>query len=273
MIDVVSVVFREELSVLRLQARSVELYCQHIGIKNIYVIVNDDNSVAANIDPAWWGTLSSLVEIIPRSTFGNAWVQNGWVSQQVLKIYGAAQSANTWALILDAKSLLVKNIDLSDLMPQGQPMVGSLDVYPVFQRSQQIAENLFNIKLEKQLGPGGVPFLMHCETVRNMIAETQSLTSKNFAEWFQDQGMLTEFILYSAYLQHRYKSFETLYGKQSRLNNINVCHSEVEQFDKKFKSMKDSGVVAVSIHRNAWNKLSQLQRQEFKDFLVSRGIQ
>ena len=71
MIDIVTVVFEQELSVLRLQAQSIELYCQDIGVKSIYVIVNDADSLAAQIDPAWWGNMSSLVRIVPRSQFAN----------------------------------------------------------------------------------------------------------------------------------------------------------------------------------------------------------
>ena len=45
-IDLVTVVFEPELPVLRAQAQSINLYCRDLGIKNIYVIVNDHESVA-----------------------------------------------------------------------------------------------------------------------------------------------------------------------------------------------------------------------------------
>ena len=106
MIDIVTVVFEPELLVLQAQARSIDLYCQDIGIKNIYVIVNDADSVASQIDPAWWGSLQHLVTILPRRSFSAELVVNGWVSQQVLKVLGAATSYNTWCMALDAKHCL-----------------------------------------------------------------------------------------------------------------------------------------------------------------------
>jgi hypothetical protein len=87
-IDLVTVVFEPELPVLRAQAQSINLYCRDLGIKNIYVIVNDHESVAKQIDPAWWGDMQHRVVIMPRRTFSTNFADNGWVSQQVLKLLG-----------------------------------------------------------------------------------------------------------------------------------------------------------------------------------------
>lgn len=271
--DLCTVVFRDEIPTLKLQAQSVALYCQDIGIRSIYVVVNDDDEYAAYIDSAWWGPLSHLVRIITRSTYSSTWVENGWVSQQVLKLITAAVSNNSWCMILDAKSFFVKKIDLMEIMPAGKPLVGELDVYPVFERSRQIAEDLFQIKLDKQLGPGGVPFILHTSSVRSMIAEAETRTGQNFVEWFQAQGMLTEFILYSAYLQYRYQGFGHLYGREFKLINVNVCHSEAGMFDQKFQQMLDQNSLSVSVHRNAWTQLSVEQQQRYQKFLNDRGIQ
>ena len=194
-------------------------------------------------------------------------------SQQVLKIYGAALSSNTWSIVLDAKSFFVRNLNLTEILKDGKPRVGQLDVYPVFQRSKEIAEDLFKIQLDAQLGPGGVPFVFHNHTVRMMIAEVEQLTGENFAEWFQQQGMLTEFILYSAFLQYKYGGFYTLYDRSFGLSNINVCHSEVALFDDKLNSMKHGNTLSVSVHRNAWSKLTSSQQKSYQDFLMSRGIE
>ena len=109
MIDIVTVVFEQELSVLRLQAQSIELYCQDIGVKNIYVIVNDSDSVAGQIDPTWWGSMSGLVCIVPRSQFGCNFVDNGWVSQQALKLIASGLVDNPWYMVLDAKTWFIKD--------------------------------------------------------------------------------------------------------------------------------------------------------------------
>lgn len=274
MLDIVTVVFREELPILQLQAQSIELYCQDIGTKNIYVIVNDDDSVADQIDPAWWGNLSSLVKIIPRSTFKCHWSNNGWVSQQALKMLGSALSNNTWSMVLDAKTIFIRDCKLEELIDADQKLlIGSLDVYDVFKRSKEITDALFGIDLPQQIGPGGVPFFFHNETVREMIKFVEAKQNQLFAEWFQEQGMLTEFILYSGYVHYRDGSFNRLYAKTSKSGSIiNICHSQVGIADTLLNQMSNSGTWTVSVHRNAWQNFTQEQKNYYKDLLYQHKI-
>ena len=270
-IDLVTVVFEPELPVLQAQAQSINLYCRDIGINTIYVIVNDHESVAKQIDPAWWGDLQHRVTIIPRRVFSTDFVEDGWISQQVLKTLGAATSFNTWSMALDAKTLFVKPLRLADLMDgQGRPQTGQLGIQPVFESSARIVGELFNVDVHRQLGPGGVPFLFNTRWIRAMIADIEQRTSQSFPAWFQAQGEVTEFILYSGYLESA-QAMDLLYNTQrSRLFACNICHSEVESFDRKFQEMQNS--LTTSIHRNAWSRLSLEQQQRYHAFLGQRGI-
>jgi len=273
MIDIATVVFEQEIPQLKTQAHSVALYCQHIGVKNIYVILNDHESVAAQIDPAWWGPLAPCVIIIPRTVFSTEFDSNGWLSQQVLKLLVAGISYNTWTMVLDAKTVFVRELNLYELIDdQGRIAVGSLDIYPVFEQSKNIVDQLYNINLNKQIGPGGVPFFFHNDIVRLMIAETTFTVKQTFPQWFQSQGRLTEFVLYSGYVMHRFGGFDGFYSPDSKIHACNICHSEVERFDHKFAEMQDADVITVSIHRNAWSKLTENQQQQYWEFLSSRGV-
>jgi hypothetical protein len=274
MIDIVTVVFESELSTLRLQAQSIDLYCDDLGTRSIYIIVNDSDSVAQQIDPAWWGSMSHLVRVVPRSVFSADFVENGWVSQQVLKILGAATSYNTWSMVLDAKTVFVKKISLSMLLDnQGRMRVGHIPVYPVFEPSRIIINNLYNIDLDDQLGPGGVPFFFHNSTVRSMIVDTATLVEKSFPEWFQACGMLTEFLLYSGYLKYKFGNFDKFYfTKLTSIFPCNICHSEVDRFDTKLVEMTKPLTNNVSVHRNAWSQLTLDQQQQYRDLLISKGI-
>jgi hypothetical protein len=270
-IDFVTVVFEPELPVLRAQAQSINLYCRDLGIKNIYVIVNDHDRVAVLIDPAWWGDMQHRVSILLRRTFSTDFVDNGWVSQQVLKLLGTAVSFNTWSMALDAKTLFVKPLRFDDLMDsQGRPQTGQLDIYPVFEQSRSRVSKLFGIDVVRQLGPGGVPFVFNTSMVRAMIADVEQRTGESFPAWFQAQGSVTEFILYSGYLESTHM-MDLLYNTQrSRLIACNLCHSEDGAFDRKFREMQSS--LTVSIHRNAWSRMSQEQQQQYLTFLQQRGI-
>lgn len=266
MIDIVTVVFEPELNILQKQAQSLDLYVKNVN--SIIVVVNQDQDLHDQIDVTWWGSYQDRVKIIPRRTFGNTWSNVGWVSQQALKLVASAAACSTWAMILDAKTIFVKpfNLELT------KPAVGKLDMYPVFEPSRQIANRLFNIELKNQLGPGGVPFAINTDQVRDMINWIETQTQQDFVTWFQAQGMLTEFILYSAWIQYRTGSLNSIYNTEfTDIVPVNLCHSEVERFEQKLQNMVSA--TTVSIHRNAWSQLTPTQQQQYTDFLHSRGIQ
>lgn len=272
MFDLLTVVFRDELDILRVQAQSVDLYCQNIGIQSIFVIVNDDDIVADQIDPAWWGTLSNHVTVVKRSSFNTEFVDNGWVSQQVLKILGSLLSRNKYTIVLDAKTIFVQNLNVSNIITDtGLIRFGCGKVPEVFSTSQQIANNLFKVNLTHVLGPTGVPFVFQNNILHNMIATIENLTKEPFAKWFQDQGMLTEFILYTGFLLKLHKDYDKFCTEQYH-RVVNVCHSEVGIFDIKYRDMNKDITLTVSIHRNAWTQLTNQQKQKFIDLLLSKDI-
>lgn len=266
MVDLITVVFEEEIPTLKTQAKSIDVYGRNIN--RIFVVINDSEKIAQLIDTSWWGGLSNNVEIIHRNQFGSTWSDNGWLSQQALKLLTATRAPSEWSMILDAKTFFVRDMyQFASL-----PAVGHLDIYPVFKPSQDIVNDLFNINLDKQLGPGGVPFIINNQEARDMVEWIELKTGINFAKWFQAQGMLTEFILYSGWIQYRYGGFEKLYNvKDLKIRPSNLCHSEVSSFDRKFREMQSRDT--VSIHRRAWTQLNQQQQKLYTDFLISRGIQ
>lgn len=274
MIDLVTVVFRDELPVLKLQAESIDLYCQGIGVNNIYVVVNDSVDVADAVDPSWWGTLGERVKVIHRDYFNCQFVDNGWVSQQALKLLASALSTNQYSMVLDAKTIFVQPVELNQLFDnQHRITFGYFPIAEVFYPAREITNRLFNIDLVEYAGPGGVPHLFNTKLLIGMIDYITKLTGENFAEWFQDQGRLTEFVLYSGYVQYHYGSLDYAYSTYSRHYRVcNICHSEVDQFDRKILDMSQPDILTVSIHRNCWKQLTNTQQLEYVRLLKSRGI-
>jgi hypothetical protein len=265
MIDLITVVFKDELATLKTQAQSVAVYGRNID--TIFVVVNDDSGTGSMIDRTWWGVWQERVQVVSRAAFGNTWSNDGWLSQQALKLMTATVSSNEWSMILDAKTFFVRPMLEFDICPA----VGKLDIYPVFEPSQQIVNQLFEIILTQQLGPGGVPFIINTKEVRRMVTWIEEHTKQNFVEWFQAQGMLTEFILYSGWMQYQHGGFDPLYNTStSNIRPCNLCHSEVASFDRKFNEMQSTDT--VSIHRRAWLQLTTEQKTKYTEFLASRGI-
>jgi hypothetical protein len=274
MIDICTVVFRDEIPALECQAQSVALYCQDLQPRNIYVVVNDHESLAQEIDPNWWGTMASRVLVVPRTAFSAPWVEDGWVNQQLWKLLVPSISYNCFTMVLDAKTVITKPIQRAQLVDQqGRLKVGIRDIQPVFEASRQITQELFDIEMTKQIGPAGVPHFFHNDTVRLMIADVTLKTQQSFPAWFQKQGKLTEFILYSGYLLMKYHSLDAIYNTQQEvMQPVNVCHSEVAGFDQKFQHMLDNNTTSVSVHRRAWKQLTLDQQNQYRTFLIDQGI-
>lgn len=272
MIDIITVVFQDELEVLKLQAQSIEVNCQDLDIGNIIVVVNDAKVDLSQIELNWWGRLKDHVKLTHRSAWRVDYIDNGWVTQQALKIMAATLGKSQHSMILDAKTIFVQPISIKDIFSEhGKLKLGQLDIYSVFEPSQRITEKLFGITLTRQLGPGGVPFVVDNRQACYMVDWIETTTGENFIKWFQEQGMLTEFILYSGWIVRVHGSLDSVADNNNTFGQIcNVCHSEVGIIDNKFRDMKTA--TTVSIHRRAWDQLTNQQQQYYRDFLTSKNI-
>ena len=275
MIDIATVVMREELPMLRLQAESIARHANQIGVRNIYVVVNDDDAVVQEIQADWWHHMQGQVLVIPRTAFSAPWVENGWVSQQLWKILTAAMSYNLFTMVLDAKTILTKPIDPAWLFtPEGKLRSGhDFPIYEVFYPSRDIIQDLFDIAMTHQAGPGGVPFFFHNDTVRLMIADITVRTMTSFPKWVQDQGRVTEFMLYSGYVQKRYGSLESIYAERApEMDPINLCHSDSRTFDEFMLDAEARDGVSIGIHRRRWADMTEPERQRYRLYLIDRGV-
>jgi hypothetical protein len=244
-------------------------------LHTIYVVINDDSMTANDIDIAWWGRYSDRVKIIHRNHWNIAYAENGWLTQQLLKLLAAEQSTSTWSMILDAKTIIVQPVELDRLFnDDGQLTWGYMPVFPVFETAKQIVSKLFQINLNNVAGPAGIPFFFHNQTVHNMIREVNQRTGQSFATWFQNAGMVTEFILYSGFVQYKDGTLDKMYTNtfDQPYFVCNICHNETEIFDQKISDMLDDSNLTVSIHRGAWKQLTDLQRKKYKDLLISKQI-
>lgn len=272
MIDTVTVVFKDELPILKVQAESIDLYCQDLGIQTIFVVVNDDASVINNIDTAWWGSFQNRVRVIHRDFFACDFAKDGWLSQQVLKILTSGLSSNHYSMILDAKTIIVKQATVNLLLPGGLPIGGTQPIPEVFSTSAKIVGDLFGVKLTTNGGSSGVPFMFHNQTIRNMVKEIESRTEKKFSDWFQEQGMVTEFLLYVGYNLLIHGSMDKFYSLTYPYTVANLCRTQTGIIDQKLIEMQLPEKFTISVHRYAWAVMSQDQRNTYRNILYNRGL-
>ena len=266
MIDTVTVVFREEIPFLRVQARSLDLYTRDIDVGKVIVVVNDESDVVQMIDPAWWGRLASRVEIIPAQRWCDQIYHNGWVSQQALKILAADAGISQWSMILDAKTFLMKNIDPGRLIHGDRVCMGHNVIAPVFSESLRLVNQLFNINMTQLAGPAGVPHFFNRKLVSSLI---DYMGRDKFYQWFLDQGMITEFVLYSGWVHHQLGHINLLYSEKTNYQVTNICHSQVNQIGFLLKLAQREHNLTIGMHRNAWKAASNKHKLDYLQILES----
>lgn len=270
MIDLITIVFKEEIDYLRTQAESVSLYVP--SINNIYVIVNDDDDICNLIDPSWWGKYSNQVKVIPYSKWGyTTWVL-GWENQQLLKLLAASEAESKWSMVLDAKTWFIQELDYTKLFDEhNRATVGFQRTVPVFQSSKEFVEQYYSVTLNEVIGPAGVPFMFHTDTVANMVVEFE-----DFINFFQIHvrypHCITEFYLYSAYVLARHGTYEELYNKTQYYGCCNIADFDVPEFAAHFQRMHDPKMLTVSIHRRAYPLLSPEELDFWFGLLLSKKI-
>ena len=277
MIDIITVVFQQELYYLEIQARSIEQYIDSDKIGKIFVVVNDESSVCNLVDKNWWGENQSKVEILHRNYFGDASFLNGWDSQQYYKLAAGSISQCEWSMVLDSKTWFIQNLEFHKLFAEdGRIKLNYFPVMEVFYPAKNFVENFFNIKCENIVGPGGVPFFFK---TKELILLNDFLTKQNtnlfdfFTKNVPWPTHLTEFILYSGWLMYRHGSLDTLYYSRKQEYIItNIADFEKYEFDNIFPRMQQDNSLTASIHRSVYPALTSKQLSQWVDFLHSKNL-
>jgi hypothetical protein len=270
MLNYITVVFRDEINALKTQARSIDVYVSDVA--SITVLVNDSDDVAELIDTAWWGRYQDRVTIKRLSDYNYTCRINGWENQQLLKLLAGAEALTQWSMVLDAKTWFITALDLNLLFDNHRVRSGFLPVFKEFVDSQHFCEEHFNIKMPRVIGPGGVPFMLHTETVQGLVDSVP-----DFIEFFQTNTryphLVTEFHLYSGYVLAKYGTYETLYSSESIYHPINIADWEAPEFDDRFRHICNlPHVLTASIHRRTYQHLSPEQLSQWNNFLVTKNL-
>lgn len=276
MLSLITVVHRPEIPYIKLQAKSIQQYFDPDYIQSIHVIVNDDDSVCDLVDKSWYGDLADRVNVTPRSMYGYKNRVTGWEGQQLCKLLAAGQVWSAWSMILDAKTFFVKDVTDDLLFTNGKVNSKDQEIYPEFQSAKDSVGRLFGLTLNKAIGPGGVPFLMHTDTVRELMNYTSQMYNTTFADFFQDRcqypDFITEFYIYSGYVKLKYGNIRELYTNRQDWECVNLADSEINKFDEVFKKMEDYRTLTVSIKAKAWPLLTNEQRLKYVTLLKTRNI-
>ena len=272
-IDIVTVVYDDETYLLEWQGKSISKYFDSNYINEIIVVDNGSQKCAEKINPEWYSQNKNKLKILNHQDI-NLTIQprlDGWRTQQLCKILASAQSKVDWSIVLDAKTLFARNIDMNAWFVNNQPQTGWKTSEGLSEDVINFLTDYFQINFTTQLNPGGIPFFFHTSTLRNMIAFIP-----NFNTWFQDhvcesvepyRTFVLEFALYSAYLLKIKNGFESLYGRKKQITPFNLSDWQIKNNPEKFAEILLPIYDTISIKEDAKKHLSEAQKTQWNKFL------
>ena len=276
----VTVVFEPEFELLCLQARSIALYGSTEVIAAILILDNFALGMSAcqrSQLSSSYGVMSSQLRILRRDEFPRVASRDGYITQQLLKLFVSDIVTTLSYVILDAKSHLVRPLDLAFLQaidgrprmrvypytahPLRKKLLGSLDLFGL-ERAPSVAA----------FTPTVPPFTMVTSIARALIRSDPRRTGEGFTGAFLACG-LSEFLCYSAFLLSVHGSFEAVYvcdqpecqilwgGKTSR----RLLLEAVARCDR-------DGTPIFAIHRRALESFSVSASVTAARWWVERGL-
>ena len=273
MINLITVVYDTELSLLRTQASNFDLYVNPKDISKILILVNDVDAVADQINPAWWGQHTDKVKIKRMSEFDITWTTKQWESQQLLKLLGAYEADTDWSIVFDAKTWFTTKFDWNK-MCDPKPRVGKCVLGTAWRDAHHNLEKHYDIVINEMLSPAGVPFTFHTQTVKDMIDQHGSLTK--FCDWFQHKIPncgITEFTCYNAYLIYKYGSCDVLYNtKEIYPGMTTFCTNLATGADVDMASMLSLVSLTKSIHTRQYANLQDKVIDLWKHYWTRQNI-
>lgn len=210
----VTVTYRAEDALLRLQARSLVQFAADGLIAKIIVIDNGTPELRGGRLRSLmraYGPLADLVEIVraPQlaSDLGGL---SGWHAQQVLKLAIARRAPTPWYVLLDAKNHAIRPLSLEDfLAPDGRARGGFHD-YAKHPLHPTLLKTLAHFELPESAAswypPTATPFVMHTQTALDIMDSLGEELRTEFAH-----GTFTEFFLYSAWILKRDGDWDSVY--------------------------------------------------------------
>ena len=276
MIDFITVVFRQELFYLEIQASSIEQHVDTDKIGTIFVVVNDAESVCSLVDTDWYGVNKHKVRVVWAESFGRTDFLDGWASQQYYKLATANIADSKWSACLDAKTWFVRTLDFDLLFDkQNRARLAPMPTIPVFRPAEQAVNEFFNIDSKQVIGPGGVPFLFNTQEM-HLLTKFLCAKDTNLHQYFtkavQAPSFVTEFMFYSGWIAYRHGDHSKLYSNKQYYKVTNVADFEVKDVESKFNQMKLEENLTASIHRRVYLKLTRQELETWVNFLVSKNL-
>lgn len=261
-ITIVTVVFKKELPLLYLQAKSIKKFL-NVNLKKIFIIVNDklskDEKISLNssYNEIIGGKIN--FEIITSDKLINKEHLSstpGWKSQQILKLKIHKLISTSHYLTLDAKNHLIRELKNKDLFTNKKPIAyvkyNYGDYWKNYISDSRKVLKISNGKRINYFIPPSTPYMLITEEVKNLSNHLRSNNS-SIMDAILNRGA-TEYLLYYLYLTIDNKA-KKLYSFKNNNNKNTITFfteapSSKEELDKNLKLLHIDKTKWLAIHRN-----------------------
>jgi hypothetical protein len=276
----VTVGFAGDTGLLRLQARSMRLYCPADLVDEI-IVVDNSQPAASN---RWraellhhYGKLSKLVRFISGAEVVTMPVDaGGWWTQQVLKIKIAELIRSERYVLLDAKNHLISQLGLDFLeTAAGLPRInGHSFIKDPMRDFLERTLSYFGLNRELYLNwftRTTTPFTILTSEARSLVQYLEDREGKPFALAFLEKQP-TEFFLYSGFLEAKGILKSSYDLNQPHCAQIWGETASETGCAEAIHNAENANCPFMTVHREAITKMDRRGRAIVAEFWHARGL-
>ncbi|WP_392508041.1 DUF6492 family protein [Naumannella halotolerans] len=283
--DVVSICFRDELPLLALQSRSIDVFWDLDMIGNYMIIINDPESadecrdyITRRILPSMSDRLRAVTRVVTADDLiGQVMPGRGWKTQQALKLAVARAVESPFYLALDAKNHFVKPVSGEDFFDADLTPYAAQRVYKEDESQRYWLNASYRllgltppVTGDLRAGVTVTPYMFQ----RRHVLDLLDHPSRVLDHLGRGKSKATEFFVYFAFLEAERQGYFSWYSpKASRQATLFRKSPQSPRGVAKVIESVDSGqATSFAVHRDRLPRLSESSYAAIHDLWSSRGL-
>jgi len=280
----VSVTFRDDLNLIRLQARSIARFVDPALIDRYIIIVNHAASdpVHAQTREAvlaeMQGFKKPVLFMTQTDLIRPAKDEEGWRSQQVLKLMIARKLEGEAYILLDAKNHFVRPVGYSCFFPEGRAITRSYKPAPALQKFFDRTAAYYGLDPKMVAGdamPATTPYILYTDWVRDLIDDIETHERCSLADFMLIKNTLvTEFFLYYCFMRAKNLPVADRYIIKKRMvvSLFTRYPEDEETTNRLIESVRDENIKVFGLHRRRIAQLTENQRRMISSLWMHNGL-
>jgi hypothetical protein len=275
----VTIVFDQEIPLLKIQARSFERFVPDNLVKDIYIIYNSPGELPkahqADIRTGY-GRHGSKITFWTADEICAMPMGSGWDRQQILKLAVANRVRTEHYTVLDAKSHLAAPLTVDFLQTsEGKQCANCADyTNHALRYALTRAFKYFKIDIEPYISKSLdtiTPFTFYTKLVSSMMQDLAEKENTPFSAVFLKNGF-AEFTLYSAWLNSNGYDLDDLYHFHQIFPALIWDDTTSFEYVEKMIREIEEKTPFISVHRRAYGSFDEATVERLATFWVERGL-